>query len=377
MSRCPTFGGIGRNVSDTIGWLFNANGLFTVISFRRSLELNGGVEDPSYDFIRQGICPSKVEIFAWGSPGPATIGGVLRDASGKVLCLFSFFLGQLDANSAEILAIRKACKLYVSRRDLVGRKVTIASDSETAVSWVGQYECGLQQQNNKKAQGSAEILFFGRHLMFPSFIFVFVFVFVYVHGRLLKWLPLTFSSIEHALFTSMLYCTALRSCVVFVVLVQNQWIIFLKCPLATALWEAVFSTFQRHVSINTWGSFFRQAMAALSLVWRSIYDSNHLGIGCMRNCVDDLLILHRFGLSGRPGLVRLPGVFDKLGSAAFIRSRIWSSRFLIYSGKVIRWLMLSLNTLRVFLLIPGCLPLLRSVLRLLILPKGFSAYDHL
>ncbi|KAK3193274.1 hypothetical protein Dsin_024584 [Dipteronia sinensis] len=42
-------------------------------------------------------------------------------------------------------------------------------------------------------------------------------------------------------------------------------------------------------------------MATLSLVWHSVYDANHLGIGCMRNCVDDLLILRRFGLSGRPG----------------------------------------------------------------------------
>ncbi|KAK3212741.1 hypothetical protein Dsin_017447 [Dipteronia sinensis] len=92
-----------------------------------------------------------------------------------------------------------------------------------------------------------------------------------------------------------------------------------------ALWEAIFSAFQRRVSADTWGSFFRQAMyvsfsdqirvlwrtvihavvwsvwysryqwifeeksidfrAALSLVWRSVYDANHLGIGCMRKMV--------------------------------------------------------------------------------------------
>ncbi|KAI9180257.1 hypothetical protein LWI28_002883 [Acer negundo] len=52
--------------------------------------------------------------------------------------------------------------------------------------------------------------------------------------------------------------------------------------------------------------------AALSLVWRSVYDMNCLRIGCMRNCVDDLLILRRFGLSGH------------LGKAPVIRSVVWS-----------------------------------------------------
>ncbi|KAK2635782.1 hypothetical protein Ddye_030574 [Dipteronia dyeriana] len=52
--------------------------------------------------------------------------------------------------------------------------------------------------------------------------------------------------------------------------------------------------------------------AALSLIWRSVYDANSLGIGCMHNCVDDLLILHRFGLYGRPG--KAPG----------IKSVVWS-----------------------------------------------------
>ncbi|KAK3221981.1 hypothetical protein Dsin_009006 [Dipteronia sinensis] len=52
--------------------------------------------------------------------------------------------------------------------------------------------------------------------------------------------------------------------------------------------------------------------AALSLVWLSVYDANRLGIDCMGNCIDDLLILHRFGLIGRPS------------KALVIRSVIWS-----------------------------------------------------
>ncbi|KAK3184879.1 hypothetical protein Dsin_032165 [Dipteronia sinensis] len=51
---------------------------------------------------------------------------------------------------------------------------------------------------------------------------------------------------------------------------------------------------------------------ALSLVWRSVYNANRLGIDCMRNCVDDLLILRPFSLSGR------------LGRALVIRSVVWS-----------------------------------------------------
>ncbi|KAK2655573.1 hypothetical protein Ddye_008625 [Dipteronia dyeriana] len=64
--------------------------------------------------------------------------------------------------------------------------------------------------------------------------------------------------------------------------------LFIRCSLAVALWEAVFSAFQR------------------------LSDANQLKIGCMRNCVDDLLILHRFDLCGRPT------------KAPFIRSVIWS-----------------------------------------------------
>ncbi|KAK3221397.1 hypothetical protein Dsin_008422 [Dipteronia sinensis] len=52
--------------------------------------------------------------------------------------------------------------------------------------------------------------------------------------------------------------------------------------------------------------------ASLSLVSCSVYDANRLGIGRMRNCVDDLLILCWFGLSGGPG------------KAPVIRSVVWS-----------------------------------------------------
>ncbi|KAK3198527.1 hypothetical protein Dsin_021942 [Dipteronia sinensis] len=47
--------------------------------------------------------------------------------------------------------------------------------------------------------------------------------------------------------------------------------------------------------------------SALSLVWGAVSDANRLEIGCMRNCVDYLLILRRFDL-GRP--VRAPVIMS-------------------------------------------------------------------
>ncbi|KAK3220076.1 hypothetical protein Dsin_014046 [Dipteronia sinensis] len=101
----------------------------------------------------QGICPPKIELVVWqllrgkgrqrGSPSPTGVGGVLRDSNGKVICLFSAFLGTYDSNTAEIMAIRKACELCVSRSDLADRRVKIVSDSKVAVSWVYNEDFGI------------------------------------------------------------------------------------------------------------------------------------------------------------------------------------------------------------------------------------------
>ncbi|KAK2644794.1 hypothetical protein Ddye_019989 [Dipteronia dyeriana] len=128
--------------------------------------------------------------------------------------------------------------------------------------------------------------------------------------------------------------------------------LFIRCRIAIALWEAVFSAFQQCISADTWSLLFSQAMSvsfsdhvrvlwkttihvvawsvwlacnrlifesktmdlrsALSLVWRAMSDANRLEIECMRNCVDDLLILRRFDLHGCPA------------RAPVIRSVIWS-----------------------------------------------------
>ncbi|KAK3220860.1 hypothetical protein Dsin_014830 [Dipteronia sinensis] len=70
------------------------------------------------------------------------------------------------------------------------------------------------------------------------------------------------------------------------------------------LWETIIHAMVLSVwfARNQW-IFESKAMyfsSTLSLVWRAVSDANRLEIGCMRNCVDDLLILHRFDICGRP-----------------------------------------------------------------------------
>ncbi|KAK3222417.1 hypothetical protein Dsin_009442 [Dipteronia sinensis] len=67
----------------------------------------------------------NVDGAAKGNPGMSGVGGVLRDARGRILCLFSLFLGFRDSNSAEILAIHKACQLIASKPSLADRTVTL------------------------------------------------------------------------------------------------------------------------------------------------------------------------------------------------------------------------------------------------------------
>ena len=78
----------------------------------------------------------NVDGSSFGNPGMAGIGGVLRDASGKVLCLFSSCVGIADSIMAEILAIHRACDLISSRMRLSNRNITILSDSKSVVSWI-------------------------------------------------------------------------------------------------------------------------------------------------------------------------------------------------------------------------------------------------
>ena len=73
---------------------------------------------------------------ARGNPWSAGVDGVSRDHCGKVLGFFSTNISLVDANTAEILAIHQACAMCASSSVMIGKVITIVSDSKTAVSWV-------------------------------------------------------------------------------------------------------------------------------------------------------------------------------------------------------------------------------------------------
>ncbi|KAK2654509.1 hypothetical protein Ddye_014365 [Dipteronia dyeriana] len=54
----------------------------------------------------EGNLKFNADGFVKGNPGSAGIGGVLRDAYGKVLCLFSLSVGIADSNAAELWAVK-------------------------------------------------------------------------------------------------------------------------------------------------------------------------------------------------------------------------------------------------------------------------------
>ena len=51
--------------SDSISWVLNPDGRFSVGSFRRSLEDFNAKFNPDHLLIWQGLCPPKVEMFLW------------------------------------------------------------------------------------------------------------------------------------------------------------------------------------------------------------------------------------------------------------------------------------------------------------------------
>ncbi|KAK2639898.1 hypothetical protein Ddye_027693 [Dipteronia dyeriana] len=92
--------------------------------------------------LARGCLKFIVDGSARGKPGPAGIGGVLCNSDGRILCMFSQFVGSLDSNTAEILAIRQVVQLCASKPFLVGSDITIITDSKVAVSWIHDDDFG-------------------------------------------------------------------------------------------------------------------------------------------------------------------------------------------------------------------------------------------
>ncbi|XVF11262.1 hypothetical protein REPUB_Repub08aG0011600 [Reevesia pubescens] len=71
-----------------------------------------------------------------GKPGPAGIGGVLRNFNGDILMLFSKPIGINDSNVAELLAIVEAFSSYADSCWASSYGLIVESDSSVAVNWV-------------------------------------------------------------------------------------------------------------------------------------------------------------------------------------------------------------------------------------------------
>ncbi|KAK3226757.1 hypothetical protein Dsin_006619 [Dipteronia sinensis] len=127
----------GTNVSDSISVLMLNVKEFCVETKRVKKSLIKDCIPPL-----MGTFKFNVDGSARGSPGMASIGGVLRDSKGKVVCLFSLGVGITDSNSVEILAIKKAVELCQSSPLLRGRAISIVIDSKVAVSWINSEDFG-------------------------------------------------------------------------------------------------------------------------------------------------------------------------------------------------------------------------------------------
>ncbi|XVF54365.1 hypothetical protein PTKIN_Ptkin05aG0175600 [Pterospermum kingtungense] len=90
---------------------------------------------PTWSCPPQGYLKFNVDGSSLGKPGPAGIGGVLRDHRGKELICFSKNIGMVDSNTAEFLAIREAFLLFTSSPWAPSCKLIIESDSLVAVKW--------------------------------------------------------------------------------------------------------------------------------------------------------------------------------------------------------------------------------------------------
>ena len=83
-----------------------------------------------------GSLKFNVDGSARGKPGPAGIGGILKDCMAATKAVFSRAIGVADLNVAELLAVREALRIFAASKWVFSHKLIIESDSSNAVKWV-------------------------------------------------------------------------------------------------------------------------------------------------------------------------------------------------------------------------------------------------
>ena len=83
-----------------------------------------------------GFLKFNVDGSAVGKPGPAGIGGVLRDDHENVKIVFSKAVGIMDSNLTELLAVREAFIVFAASKWAKTHSLLIESDSSNVVNWI-------------------------------------------------------------------------------------------------------------------------------------------------------------------------------------------------------------------------------------------------
>ena len=95
-----------------------------------------------------GTWKINVDGSSQGKPGPAGIGGQLRDHSGVVHMLFSKNVGEIDFNLAELLAVVEALSIVVNANFFPIPNIIVESDSKAMISWINKESDRPWKYNN-------------------------------------------------------------------------------------------------------------------------------------------------------------------------------------------------------------------------------------